>query len=105
MHFQLSDDQQMLKSLVERFVQDHYADGQRNTYLATPYGFSPETWSLLGELGIIATAFNEADGGFETDIKTLTVILRLLDAASQPNHLLSTHMRQERFLPQQLHRS
>ena len=78
MHFQLSDDQQMLKSLVERFVQDHYADGQRNTYLATPYGFSPETWSLLGELGIIATAFNEADGGFETDIKTLTVIFEAL---------------------------
>lgn len=62
MHFQLSDDQQMLKSLVERFVQDHYADGQRNTYLATPYGFSPENWCLLGELGIIATAFDEADG-------------------------------------------
>ncbi|MEC8535534.1 MAG: acyl-CoA dehydrogenase family protein [Pseudomonadota bacterium] len=78
MHFQLSDDQQMLKSLVERFVQDHYADGQRNTYLATPYGFSPENWRLLGELGIIATAFDEADGGFETDIKTLTVIFEAL---------------------------
>ena len=78
MHFQLSDDQQMLKSLVERFVQDHYADGQRNTYLATPYGFSPENWLLLGELGIIATAFDEADGGFETDIKTLTVIFEAL---------------------------
>ena len=78
MHFKLSDDQQMLKSLVERFVQDHYADGQRNTYLATPYGFSHENWCLLGELGIIATAFNEADGGIETDIKTLTVIFEAL---------------------------
>ncbi|EJW21136.1 hypothetical protein IMCC14465_09320 [alpha proteobacterium IMCC14465] len=78
MHFQLTDDQQMLKSLVERFVQDHYADGQRNTYLETPYGFSPDNWSLMGELGLIATAFKEADGGFETDIKTLTIIFEAL---------------------------
>ena len=48
--------------------------GKETRIWQTPYGFSPETWSLLGELGIIATAFNEADGGFETDIKTLTVI-------------------------------
>lgn len=77
-HFQLTDDQQMLKSLIERFVQDYYADGQRNAYLSTPYGFGPENWALLGELGLIATAFDEADGGFSTDIKTLTVIFEAL---------------------------
>jgi alkylation response protein AidB-like acyl-CoA dehydrogenase len=62
-NFDLSEVDEMLKALAERFVSDRYDPEQRRGYQASESGFSAENWVLLGELGLIAAQFGEADGG------------------------------------------
>lgn len=62
-NFDLTEDEEMLKALAERFVTDRYDAEQRRTYQAEPNGYSRENWSMLGELGLLAALFSEADGG------------------------------------------
>ena len=75
MNFDLTEDESMLKSMTERFVQDRYDTETRRAYLAESTGFSKENWALLGELGILAAALPEAAGGLD------------LGAALDPNPL------------------
>ena len=63
MNFDLSEDESLLKSLAERFVADRYDLERRRAYLAEREGFSRENWALLGEIGLIATAFGADSGG------------------------------------------
>ena len=63
MNFDLSEDEEMLKALAERFVTDRYDADRRRTYLQEDTGFSAENWALLGELGLIAAAFPADNGG------------------------------------------
>ena len=56
-NFELTEDEEMLKALVERFVIDHYRQESRST------GFSATNWSTLAELGLIAALFPEDAGG------------------------------------------
>ena len=76
--FDLNDDNKMLQSLVERFVQERYGADERRQYQSNPEGFDPQNWSMLGELGLIATAFDEADGGFASDVKSVMVLFEVL---------------------------
>lgn len=54
MNFDLTEDEEMLKAMAERFVADRCDLDRRRAALAEPHGFSPENWALLGELGLIA---------------------------------------------------
>lgn len=63
MNFDLSEDEEMLKALIERFVKNHYDHDSRRAFLAEPDGFSSDNWALLGELGLIAAPFPEDLGG------------------------------------------
>lgn len=63
MNFDLSEEEEMLKALAERFVTDRYDLDRRRTYLASDTGFSDENWALLGELGLTAALFDADDGG------------------------------------------
>lgn len=54
MNFDLSEDEELLKALVERFVADRYDIDRRRAWLAEPAGFSAQNWAMLGELGIVA---------------------------------------------------
>jgi alkylation response protein AidB-like acyl-CoA dehydrogenase len=62
-NFDLSEDEEMLKALAERFISDRYDQERRRRYQQEPAGFSPENWKLLGELGLIAALFGAGEGG------------------------------------------
>lgn len=62
-NFDLSEDEEMLKSLAERFVSDRYDGERRRNYLARDAGFCAENWALLGDLGLIAMSFATENGG------------------------------------------
>ena len=64
MDFELSDEQNMLKDSVERFVQDNYDAESRAKVAATELGFSREHWKLFAELGWLGLPFSEDVGGF-----------------------------------------
>lgn len=78
MNFDLNEDEEMLKAVVERFVIDRYDVEKRRAYLLEQAGFSAENWSLLAELGVMAVPFEEEDGGLGLDASALSVIFEAL---------------------------
>lgn len=63
MNFDLSEEDEMLKALAERFIDDRYDQERRRAYQRSDLGFSVDNWQLLGELGLIAAFFDTEDGG------------------------------------------
>lgn len=64
MDFDLSEEQALLKSSIDRLMADHYAFERRKAYAAAPDGWSREMWRRYAELGLLGLPFTEADGGF-----------------------------------------
>jgi alkylation response protein AidB-like acyl-CoA dehydrogenase len=63
MHFDLSEEQRLLKDTVERFVAREYGFERRRTIIESEEGISRDIWSQLAELGLLALPFAEGDGG------------------------------------------
>ena len=78
MNFDLDEDEEMLKALVERFVDDHYDPEMRREYLAEPLGYSQKNWALLGELGLTALPFAPEHGGIGVGPTGLAVVFEAL---------------------------
>lgn len=78
MNFDLNEDEEMLKALAERFVEDRYDLDRRRDYLAAEAGFGPENWALLGELGLIAAPFAPDQGGLGIDATGIATIFEAL---------------------------
>jgi len=77
-NFDLTEDEEMLKALVERFVADRYDPDKRRAYLAEPEGFSRSNWALLGELGLIALPFAPEQGGLGAGATGLATVFEVL---------------------------
>ncbi len=75
MNFELSEEQQLLRDAVARFVDDNYNLDSRQKSARASGGFSKEHWSTMAELGWFALPFDEADGGFGgTQIDNMVVM-------------------------------
>ena len=64
MNFDLSEEQQLLKDSVERFVNDNYDLDTRQSLRKNPAGFSETYWQTMAELGWLGVTVPEAQGGF-----------------------------------------
>ena len=64
MNFNLSEEQQLLKDSVERFVNDNYDLDTRQTLSKNDAGFSDTYWQTMAELGWLGVTVPEAHGGF-----------------------------------------
>ena len=78
MNFDLSEDEQMLKALAERFVADRYDMDRRRAYQAGDRGYSTDNWTLLAELGLVAAPFDPEDGGAGLDATAIAVLFEAL---------------------------
>jgi len=63
MDFKLSEEQQLLKDSVDRFVRENYELSQRRACVASPDGFSRDHWATMAELGWLGAAMPEQYGG------------------------------------------
>lgn len=79
-NFDLSEDEELLKALAERFVLDRYDLERRRQYRASDTGFSAENWSLLGDLGLIGAPFAVEDGGAALDATAIGLVFEALGA-------------------------
>jgi alkylation response protein AidB-like acyl-CoA dehydrogenase len=73
--FSYSEEQQMLRDSVNKFVQRHYGFDTRKEILASPAGFSAENWRLFAELGWLTVPFRIEDDGFGGLATDLMVIM------------------------------
>lgn len=75
MDFSLNDEQQLLKDLIERFVQERYDLPKRVGYRANPGGYSSDNWTALAELGLLSLPFAAEHGGMAGGaVETITVM-------------------------------
>lgn len=78
MNFDLSEDEELLKALAERFVNETYDIDRRRAYQREAAGFSTDNWRLLGELGLIAALFDETSGGLGLDATGIATVFEAL---------------------------
>jgi pimeloyl-CoA dehydrogenase small subunit len=65
MDFSLSEEQQLLKDSVDRFVREEYELETRRKLVASDDGFSRDNWKMMAELGWLGVAFPEDAGGID----------------------------------------
>lgn len=63
MDFSFSDEQQMLLDTTRRFISERYSFEFRQGVRASAAGWSRETWTQLGDLGLLAITLPEDEGG------------------------------------------
>ncbi|MDJ0877717.1 MAG: acyl-CoA dehydrogenase family protein [Halieaceae bacterium] len=75
MHISLSEEQQLLKDGVARFVEENYSIEQLRALRDSGQPLDVERWQQLAELGWLALPFDEADGGFGGSAIDLMVLM------------------------------
>ena len=63
MDFSFSEEQNLLRNTVERFVQENYEFEKRRKIVAADNGWNRDTWTQIAELGLLAAPFSEEQGG------------------------------------------
>lgn len=78
MTFALSEEQQMLKDSIDRFVAQDYGFDVRRALAESDLGYSTGHWQTFAELGWLSVPFAEENGGFGgslRDVATMTEAL------------------------------
>ena len=78
MNFDFSEEQQMVRDSIARFVQDDYDWDTRKAIVASEAGISRDNWKLFAELGWLSIPFAEEHGGFGGNVVDLSVVMEEL---------------------------
>jgi hypothetical protein len=60
---QFTEEQELLRSSIQKLLRDQYDFEARRKIVATEEGWSRKHWSAFAELGLLAAPFSEASGG------------------------------------------
>src|ERR1700712_3462320 len=63
MDFSFTEEQNLLRDSVKKFVEKSYTWDRRKSLLESEAGFSRDNWKSFADLGWTALPFAEADGG------------------------------------------
>src|SRR6516225_10172781 len=63
MDIQFTEEQELLRSSVQRLLRDQYDFDARRKIVASEEGFSRKRWEAFAELGLLAAPFSEEVGG------------------------------------------
>jgi alkylation response protein AidB-like acyl-CoA dehydrogenase len=87
MNFDLSEEQQMFVTSVERFAAPVDVEARRKLRLS-PSGYDRARWQSLAEMGLIALAAGEDAGGMGGSAVDLALVLEAIGKANAPDPLL-----------------
>ena len=90
MRIVLSEEQQMLRDGVARFVANEHDFQTRRGYLESEQAHAPELWAQIAELGWLGAALPESAGGFGGGASELAVIMEELGRALVLEPFLTT---------------
>ena len=76
----LTDEQQMLRDGVQRFVAQHYEFEKRRALVASELGHSPDHWRLFAELGWLAVGLPEDAGGLGGSCIDTSIVMEAFGA-------------------------
>jgi len=63
MDIQLTEEQELLRSSIQRFLREQYDFDERRKIVSTDEGWSRRHWKSFAELGLCAASFQESSGG------------------------------------------
>ena len=84
MDFEFSDDQEMMRESVRRYLTDRAPVTAVRAAMATPAGFDPTTWAQLADLGVMGLLVPEPCGGAGVGMVDAAVVLEELGRAVVP---------------------
>jgi len=76
MDIQWTEEQELLRSSIQRFLSDRYGFDVRRKIIATDEGWSREHWHAFAELGLCAAPFSEESGGLGGGSMATMIIMR-----------------------------
>ncbi len=90
MNFEMSEDQQMLKTMARDFLEVECQESLVREIWKGDEGYSPNLWRKIAELGWLGMAFPEQYGGTGSTILDLAVLYEEMGRAMFPSPHLST---------------
>ncbi|MDE5444371.1 pimeloyl-CoA dehydrogenase small subunit [Bradyrhizobium sp. CSA207] len=63
MDIQFTEEQELLRSSIQRFLREQYGFDERRKIVSTDEGWSRKHWEAFAELGLCAAPFQESSGG------------------------------------------
>ncbi|WP_176400242.1 acyl-CoA dehydrogenase family protein [Sphingobium sp. Z007] len=81
MNFDLSEEQALLRNLIEKFAGDRYDPAKRLSYVRQAHGFCPQGWAALADTGLLAFPFAEEWGGFGGGSVELITVMEAMGRA------------------------
>jgi len=90
MDFNLSEEQEMVKSMARDFLTDKFPKTVVKEIEESELGYSPEIWKEMAELGWMGLVFPEKYGGGDMTFLDLAVLLEEMGAACMPGPFFST---------------
>ena len=76
MDLSFTEDQELIKNSVEKFINDNYASEKRRKIIAESKGFDENIWKSFSELGWLALPFPEKYGGFGGGLIDLMILMK-----------------------------
>jgi len=76
MDIQLTEEQELLRSSIQRFLREQYDFGERCKIVATDEGWSRRHWKSFAELGLCAAPFQESSGGLGGGSLATMIVMR-----------------------------
>ena len=90
MDFSLAEERRLLQDTIRRFLANEYAFDKRRARVATPEGFSRETWQEFARLGLIGIAMREEHGGMGGDAFDTLIVMEAFGRALVTEPYLAT---------------
>jgi len=75
MDLTLTDEQEMLRDGLARFIQESYTFEKRRALIGSDQGFGSEHWRTFGDLGWLALGLPEEAGGIECSFVELALVM------------------------------
>ena len=76
MDIQWTEDQELLRGTIQRFLKDQYGFDARRKIVAGDEGWSRRHWQDFAELGLCAAPFSEENGGLGGGTLATMIIMR-----------------------------
>jgi len=76
MDIQFTEEQELLRSTVQRLLRDQYDFHSRRKIVTSDEGWSPKQWEAFAELGLLAAPFAEQSGGLGGGPLATMIVMR-----------------------------
>ena len=82
MDFMFTDEQQMLRDGVSRYLANDYDFDARRALVQSDQAWSPDVWQQFAEFGLLALPFAESQGGLGGSIADIVAVSELFGRIS-----------------------